>query len=180
MNSPLRTHALFEKKLPWPHLLAFLDAALAADKGIAVRSYAGLPLTVSQAETMRQAIGKLRKSLRDRAGDTLVPYDALTISCLPDLSNVQLEIRFHGPTPPQEPSLLLDARAQLPSEYAQPSSCCSIRAILPSGAVLQVGSPEEPCPTFSIGWKAIRAHLPAILQITNTYSLQDGNDYDLL
>ena len=186
MNTPFpppspSPYALYEKKLPWPHLLAFLDAALEAPRGLAIHSYpSGQPLTVAQAETMRQAIGKLRKSLRERAGDTVVSYDALTISALPDLTRCDLVVRFHSPTPPPMPTLLADTRQALPPEYSLPSSACSLTVMLPSGATLQVGSEEEPCPSFSIAWRAIRPLLPAVLQITNTYAIQQEQDYDLL
>jgi hypothetical protein len=169
-------------KLPWPHLSAFLDAALESPPGssIAVRTYGGQAITVKDAEIMRQAISKLRSAIRQRAGDAASPYDAIVIRAMPDLAATTITVTF-----PLNTSLSLPDDDQLSdlsalsAPYRAPSSACCL--IIQAGdRTFSVGTEAEPAPSFYEAWAIVRPVLPGILQLTNAYTLRAGRDFQII
>jgi hypothetical protein len=166
-------------RLPWPHLLAFMDEALAAPprSSLVVSAYGGQPITVKDAEIMRQTMSKQRAKIRARSSQFVSPYDALVIRAEHSLSGCELQIHYidEEETRTADPAAL----GQL-TQYQRGCPCYITLRNTQTGLELGVGNAERPAPSFSEAWRAIRPYLPGRLVLVNAYAIEEGLDYEVV
>jgi hypothetical protein len=168
-------------RLPWPHLLAYMDAALdtAPRTSVVLRTYAGQPMTLKDAEIMRQSISKIRTRIRGRNSALVSPYDALVIRAVPDFTACTLSVHYideEGPT--QEPIPVPSSALSGLTQY-QRACPCFLTLSRPDGFSLSVGSADSPAPSFTEAFRTARPFLPGKLVLTNAYAIEEGKDYEL-
>jgi hypothetical protein len=169
-------------RLPWPHLLAYLDAALDTPPrtSLVLRQYAGQPLTLKDAEIMRQSISKIRTRIRGRNSSLVSPYDALVIRAVPDFTDCSLSVHYidQESALPQEPILAPSSSLSGLTQY-QRSCPCFLTLVRQDGFSLTVGSADDPAPSFTEAFKTARPFLPGKLIMTNAYDVEEGRDYEI-
>jgi hypothetical protein len=169
-------------RLPWPHLLAYLDAALDTPPrtSLVLRQYAGQPLTLKDAEIMRQSISKIRTRIRGRNASLVSPYDALVIRAVPDFTACELQVHYidQESALPQEPIPVPSPSLSGLTQY-QRSCPCFLVLTRPDGFSLTVGSADDPAPSFTEAFRTARPFLPGKLVMTNAYDVEEGRDYEI-
>jgi hypothetical protein len=162
-----------------------MDAALDTPPrtSVVLRAYAGTPLTLKDAEIMRQSISKIRTRIRDRNKSLVSQYDALVIRAVPELEACTLTLTFapedDAPSDDEAP-----ARPTPPSQLAglsqyQRGVPCYLTLQRTDGFTFTIGTAQAPAPSFTEAWRTIRPFLPGKLVLTNAYTLEQGVDYQV-
>jgi hypothetical protein len=166
-----------------------MDAALDTPPrtSVVLRAYAGTPLTLKDAEIMRQSISKIRTRIRDRNKSLVSQYDALVIRAVPELEACTLTLTFASEDEEADPDFTAPATPARPTPPSQLAGLSQYQRGVPcyltlrrtDGFTFTIGTAQAPAPSFTEAWRTIRPFLPGKLVLTNAYTLEQGVDYQV-